>query len=711
MADIGKKHQENLNRIKDNIENSFNYFRENYLSFHSFRKFAFVSTLEDSDIALLKALKKPIIEFNILEAYMSRLLGEFSKQEPSVEICADDLTKPNPLMTEIVEGHFRHILSETEREGHSYEVYRDLISGGFSVFKIITEYANEKSFDQVIKLVRANDPTLCGFDPTAREKNKADGRYCVEVYPLTKSEAEAQGIDTDGLKFNRSEDLGGFQWSFKNQNEDVLMVADYYEKKNKKTKILKLSDGSIKTSEEYDLLLQEWEASGKIEQPPVIIGQRYSNIKIICRYRIVENKILEYIETDFKSLPLVFVDGNSIMYREGTAGAYRQCTRPLIYHAKGVQKLKNFAGQTLANELENMVQHKFKVSKESIPTGYEEAYKNVQQASLLVYNAFKDNDPNIPLSPPMEIGRIPAPPEVTNTFMIADQTTQNILGSYDAALGINNNQLSGIALVEAATQNNAVAMPYINGYLQGLSAAAQVMMEILPEYYSTPRTVPVVLKDGKRDYIRINDKELGNIDLNYDSNVLKVKVKAGVNFNVQKSRTIKYIIDLANAMPALGEFMNSKALPIIVENLDEIKGGDRLKVLANEFIQEKKEMSNQPQKPDPLTMKLMLEEQSLKLKQQQNQTEAALKASQIKVDSFGKETDRMKLALDAKQSQQDNMVKLDRHQAEKARTMADLAIKSADLMHKHKKEAIELHHKTNNKRVKYEDKELDSRSY
>jgi hypothetical protein len=406
----------------------------------------------------------------------------------------------------------------------------------------------------------------------------------------------------------------------------------------------------------------------------------------------------------------VFVDGNSIMYREGTTGAYKQCTRPLIYHAKGIQKLKNFAGQTLANELENMVQHKFKVAKESIPTGYEEAYKNVQQASLLVYNAFKDNDPNVPLPPPMEIGRIPAPPEVTNTFMIADQTTQNILGSYDAALGINNNQLSGIALVEAATQNNAVAMPYINGYLQGLSAASQVMMEILPDYYKTPRTVPVVLKDGKRDYIRINDEELGNIDLNYDSNVFKIKVKAGVNFNIQKSRTIKYIIELANAMPALGEFLNTKALPIIVENLDEIKGGDRLKILANEFMEEKKQSMNQPQKPDPMTMKLMLEEQSLKLKEQQNQTEAALKASQIRVDTFGKETDRMKLALDAKQSQQDNIVRLDKHQAEKARTMADLAIKSANLMHSHRKDAIELHHK-HNKREEHENKELDIGSY
>lgn len=696
MAEAAKRYQDQLQRIKTNIETSFDYFKDNYSTFHEFRKFTFVTGLEDPDIALLKNLKKPVIEFNILEAYISRLLGEFSKQEPSIEVSSEDLTAPDPLIVEIVEGHFRHILSETEKEGHSYEVYRDLLSGGFSVFKVITDYANSKSFNQVIKLIRAADPTLCGFDPTARLKNKQDGRYCVEVFPLTKEEAELQGIDIDGINFARkSDNISGFQWSYKNQNEDILMVADYYEKKNKRVKILKLSDESVKTADEYEEFLQQWEQEGRIEQPPAVVSQRYTNIITICRFRLVENKVIEYIETEFKSLPLIFVDGNSITYREGTAGAYKQTTRPLVYHAKGIQKLKNFAGQTLANELENMVQHKFKVSKESIPTGYEDAYRNIQQASLLVYNAFKDNDPSVPLAPPQEIGRIPAPPEVTNTFMLADQTTQNILGSYDAALGINNNQLSGIALIEAATQNNAVAMPYINGYLLGLSAAAQTIIEIIPEYYITSHTLPVILKNGERDFIKINDKELGNIDLNYDSNVFNVKIKPGVNFNIQKQKTIKYIIELSNAMPALSEFFNAKALPIIIDNLDEIKGGDRLKVLAKQFMDEKLKASQQPQAPDPVSIQLMLEQEALKLKQQQNQTEAALKASQIKVDSYGKETDRMKLAIQAEQSKQENIVKLDRHQAEKARTMADLAIKSADLMHKHRKETIELHHKIN----------------
>jgi len=687
-----------LSRIKKNIERAFNYFKDNYKTFHSFRRFTFVSTLDDADLNLLKALKKPMLEFNTTEAYVSRLLGEFSKQEPSLELYAEDSSKPDPLQVDIVEGLFRHLLDETERNGHSYEVYRDLISGGFSVFKVMTEYANEKSFDQVIKLKRVSDPTLCGFDPTAKLKGKQDGRFCVEIFPLTKEEAASYDIDTSDIKFSSSDAIGNFNWSYKNQDEDILIVADYYEKVIEDQEIVMLSDGTVSTKEEYNEVYNKFkkviketdsEESINVENYlPTINDSRTSTTTKIYRTRLVQNKIIEKIETDYLSLPLIFADGNSITYREGESGDYKQFTRPLVYHIRGIQKLKNFAGQTLANELENMVQHKFKVAKESIPAGYEEAYRNVQQASLLVFNAFKDNDPNVPLPPPMEIGRIPAPPEVTNTFMIADQTMQNILGSYDSALGINDNQLSGVAIKSAAAHSNATAMPYITGYLQALSDAAQTILELIPLYYKTNRTIPVITNDGKREFIKINDEELGGIHLNYDASALKVRVKAGLNFDLQKSNTIKYIVELSNAMPVLSEFFNTKALPVIVDNLNEMRGGDKLKGLVEEFLQEKKQAANAEKPQDPIMMGLEIEQEKLKQKDQQNKSEIAIKAAELELQSYGRETDRMKLALEEEKIHHSKNLDIDKHHSEKARTMAELAIKSADLVHKHKKDYL-----------------------
>jgi hypothetical protein len=687
-----------LKNIKKDIDKSYNHFKDNYKSFHDFRRFAFVSTLEESDLNFLRALKKPEIESNIIEAYISRLLGEFAKQEPSIEVRSEALTKPDPLMIDVVEGHFRHLLSDTGKDGHAYEVYRDLLSGGFSVFKVFTEYANEKSFDHVIKLQRVSDPTMCGFDPAAKLKGKTDSRYCFERFVLTKEEAKKYNIDPKKFGVGRSDDLGGLQWEYSSGDDERIMVVDYYEKVIEKGELLQLSDDSIVSRETYNEMKRNIKNILNADYPgedfkdltsehiPSIKKSRETDIVKIYRTRLTGSEIIERVETDYKSLPLIFVDGNSITYRESGTGKYKQVTRPLIFHAKGMQRLKNTAMQTLAYELENMVQHKWKVANGSVPPGQEEVYRNVQAASVLVYEPYKNNDLNFPLPPPMEVSRIPIPQEVMNTFMVAETTIQNILGSYDASMGINNNQLSGVALREAASHSNATAMPYIEGYLHGLSDAAQVILELIPLYYTTSRTIPVMLNNSKRDFIRINDHELGNISLSFDPSTLKVMIKAGLNFDAQKANTIQSIVQLSSSMPALSDFFNAKALPILIDNLSEMRGGDKLIGLVEDYMAEKKKAAEQNNTPDPVTAQIELEQEHLRLKEQEIKSNTAIKAAGLEIDSYGKETDRMKLALTEQQTSHSHMVELDKHHSEKARIMAELAIKSADLVHRHGKD-------------------------
>ncbi len=500
--EIAKKYVEELPRLKKNVRNTYTYFQPNYKRFNEFRRFVFDSSLTDDDKLVLDALKKPKIEFNIGEAYISRLRGEFSKQQPSIVVTADDGAKVSSELIDTVENHLRHILFDANKNGCEYNVYTDILSGGFSAIKVTTEYAHSMSFNQVIKFDRVYDPTLVGFDPLARQPHKGDGRFCFELFPKSREEFEEEypNIDLHGVDFTRNVD--GFNWSYSNNQEEILLICDFYEKKKRRKKIVELVNGHVMTMDDYADFVERWNASGMIEQAPAIKGSpRWTDIETICRYRFIETKMLEYVETDFPALPLIFVDGNSILIREGTnQGSFIQMTRPYIYHLKGLQQLKNFAGQTLANELENLVQHKFKVAKESLPDeqSYLDAYTNIQLANTLVYKAFKDNDPKQAVPAPMEIQRVPPPSEVISTFTLVDQMAQSILGSYDASLGINDNQLSGTAIVEGATQSNAAAMPYIVGFLQALTQIANIVVQMIPKYYKTSRTIPIVNAEGER---------------------------------------------------------------------------------------------------------------------------------------------------------------------------------------------------------------------
>ena len=83
---VNKTASDQLERIKKNVSTSYMYFKDNVTRYHEFRKYVFKESINQQQRAMLQQLQRPIIEFNILEAYVSRLLGEFSKHEPSIEV-------------------------------------------------------------------------------------------------------------------------------------------------------------------------------------------------------------------------------------------------------------------------------------------------------------------------------------------------------------------------------------------------------------------------------------------------------------------------------------------------------------------------------------------------------------------------------------------------------------------------------------------------
>lgn len=677
---VAKKHADQLKRIKTNIEKATSYFKNNADRFHEFRKFVFKCQLDDDDLDLLASLQKPQIEFNILNAYISRLCGEFSKQEPSITVRTHYGTPVDPAMIEVIEGHIRNILAESATDSTQYEAYKDSLSGGFSVFKVWTEYVNERSMDQVIRFGRAFEPTMCGFDPLARQPHKGDGRFCYEYYPYTKEEFKEKFPKVDIEKIEYTREAADFSWAYSNDKEDILVVCDYYEKKKSKRKLLKLANGVSLTEEEYIGHLAKWNESGFIQQPPAIVDERTTEIEIVHRYRLIGNQVLDHIETNYRYLPFVFVDGDSVLIKESEAGRLSQFTKPYIYHAKGAQRLKNFAGQTLANELENMIQHKFKVAQQALPEqeDYLDAYTNIQQANVLVWNAFANNDPDKPIPEPTEIQRIPTPPEVTNAFQLTDQNVQTILGSYDAALGINDNELSGVAIVEGATQSNAAAMPYVVNYMHALNQVAQIIMDLIPKYFVTPRTIPTQGMDGKKGYKLINHPQ--GQDVMYDANMLNVRVEAGVNFEVQKNRALMQINAMMQSSQMFAMFMNEN-MDILLDNMS-FRNVDIVRQRAEIWIKEQQQArQQQAQQPNPEMIKQQLKMKELEQKGKQMDIEAIMKEEELKLEQAN--IDAKKLDSMVKAGESINNVKIAdrRATAEEHKATADLHLKVREHLH------------------------------
>lgn len=689
MRDIAQKHIDRLAEIKETVQNAHTYFKENYNRYNEFRRFVFESSITPDEISLLASMNRPQLEFNVLEAYISRLLGEFSKQEPDIEVNAFDEDRADPLTINIVQQHLRHVFSDADNKHLRYEVYKDLLSGGFSSVKVMTDYEHPMSMSQVIKMERC-EPTLCGFDPSAKLAHKGDGDFCFQLFPKTKEQFKKEYPEVSISKISFRREFAGFNWSYTADHTDTVLMCDFYEKKMKEEHIVQLSDGRVMTTKEYRKLVDEWD---DITIPPRTVGKpRKTLLEKICRYRIVENEVLEYEETDFEMLPIVFVDGHSLMISSNNNGNIRQVTRPYVYHAKGAQRLKNFAGNSLANEIENTVQHKFMVAKEALPKedDYLEAYKNVQQASVLVYNSFAEDNPDMPIANPVrEIMRVPPPPEIAAAFAGSDSTIQNVLGSYDASLGINDNQLSGVAIVEAASQSNATAMPYIVGCLQGMQRLAQIYVNLMPKYIVTPRTLPFIDEEGRRRFIKVNQE--GGISMDFDTNVLNVSLKAGASFQVQKSRTINMVKELMGMSQEFAGFINSKGLRFVLDNM-EGKGIEELKDLVKEWTEEQKqqqaqamEMAQQEAQNTPAHIRAQTDAQKLQLDAQKNEQKFAIDVAKLQLE-------REKTILNAELTEESFEMQLMKSMMDKQSSDRDAKMTSIDMDRRHAHERDRLHH-------------------
>jgi hypothetical protein len=691
-----KSARDRLEVCKNNIEDYHTWFSPNFKRFNKFARFVCQSSLSKGEKDSLAARNMPQLEFNFLEAMISRLRAEFSQQEPTLNIVPiANATKIDPQTITLTENYIRSIISDSNKDNFEYDVFTDQLIGGFSTVKIYTDYASSKSFHQNIMIRRAYDPTMCIFDKLSQTSHKGDGRFCAEMYPKTSDEIKRlYGSDAvKNLTFKKNMD--SFSWSYKDiKGQEIALLSDYYDKKVKKKKIVQLLTGETLLEDEYEKYVEWWNSMSFI-QVPSVVNSRMAEIETICRYVLCETEVLDYEETDYRYLPLVFIDGNSRMIRDNDTGSCEQITRPYVYHAEGVQRLTNYAGNSLANELENMIQSKLMAPKEGIPLEYKDGYINWQQATTLIYNSYKEDDPNVPLPPPTAIPRVPAPPEIMQAFSMGDQMSRAILGNYDAALNSpNNSQLSGEAIVMGTMQSNAASKPYLVSYIKGWNRIGEIILDLVPKYITDERMIPQKGLNNKRSYAQVNG--MGQPILDYNSEDLEIRIEAGVNFEMQRTRSFEMLNRLMQTSPILNEYITTdiNGIEMLLDNVD-IRGIEALKQNVGAFVEEKKKMLEQQQhmaqQQQQIQLKMMQDNNPVMIKREEIQQKQQIDNRKLDIEQQKVDIQSYKTEEELKMDQQKVILEIGHISAQNLRSEVDLARKEMETQHVHTMDVLKFH--------------------
>lgn len=700
MSSFEKKDNDTLYRISENISRSMKENYGNIERYNNSREFIFKSTLSTKNRNSLAALNMPILEFNISEAFLSRLRGEFAESEPGVMTTIADDVKNTPELEqvrELIEGHLRYIFDEAKQNGTQISIFDEVTSGGFSVAKVYPKFEEGKTFRQKIVFEKCYDSTLTGFDVLARHSSKKDSDYCFELYPYPKDRFENTfNRKIEDVDFSKSQEK--FSWYYKVGDEEIVMVADYYEKKKVKSKIVELSNGKVINKKDYDKLIEEFSLNS-LEAPPVITQERELEEDRIFRYKLIGDTILSEEEIEYTDLlGHVFFDGNSVVLNCGGSRT-ELMNRPYLINCLGAQKLYNNLGVALADECQSISKHKILIAEESISPNYEDHITQPQKYDTLVYRAFYNNDPAKPNPQPIQMSRSAFPPEMFALFQYVPTLFQNILGSYDASLGINNNQLSGIAILQGSIHSSYTAKPFINKYILSLNRIAEIILDLIPRVYVNEMILPVITKEGGTNYMPVNGQ--GQPSLKYEPTSFKIKVSAGAGFAAQQTQAMTQLIQLSQSMPIFAQFMNTKGLRILVDNLN-IKGADLLKLMADEFMQELEQqkqaaMQAQQGQPNPLMMREQNKQMELQISAHKADMQAQIDMSKLALEQENLQLKRAELAGKVETEQGYLALGQEKLDAERASRIIEHTSKQLDQSHRHHKESLELHHKITGK--------------
>ena len=146
---------------------------------------------------------------------------------------------------------------------------------------------------------------------------------------------------------------------------------------------------------------------------------------------------------------------------------------------------------------------------------------------------------------------------------------------------------------------------------------------------------------------------------------------------------------MSQAMPIFGQFMNSKGLKVLIDNL-EIHGEEKLKELADSFMQEMAEqqkqqaqMQQEQMQNNPMVIKAKTEQAKVQLEAQQNQVENQIKGAEIAIEKQQADTDFLRVLNEMHSAKAQMIATQMKAHAEETRAAVDLAIKHADMKHSH----------------------------
>jgi hypothetical protein len=506
---------------------------------------------------------RPCLTINKLPQHVHQVTNEQRMNRPGIKVIpADD--KADVDVADVFNGVIRHIEYISDADVAYDTACENQVSYGEGYIRVLTEYCDDKSFDQDIKIGRIRNSFSVYMDPLIQDPAGADARWCFITEDIPKAEYERLYPDAAPISTLMSLGVGDqsiAQWI----GENTIRIAEYfYIEYEKHTLNLYPGNQTAFSGTPEDKMLRDM-----FGKP---IRNRQADRKKVKWCKINGYDILEERDWAGAYIPVVRVVGNEFevdgqMYVSG-----------LVRNAKDAQRMYNYWVSQEAEMLALAPKAPF-IGYGGQFEGYEQQWKT----------ANTNNWPYLEVNPDVTDGQgavLPLPqraqPPMASSGLLqakagAAEDIKSATGQYNASLGMTSNERSGKAILARQREGDIGTYHYVDNLARAIRHIGRQLVDLIPKIYDTERIARIIGEDGEPSTVKMNpsqqepvkrivDQEGTLIEKIYNPAVGKydVRVITGPGYATKRQEALESMAQLLQGNPQLWQVAGD----LFVKNMD-----------------------------------------------------------------------------------------------------------------------------------------------
>jgi len=506
---------------------------------------------------------RPCLTMNKLPQHVRQVTNDQRQNRPSIKVIPVD-DRADVEVAEIFDGMMRHIEYISDADVAYDTACENQVTYGEGYFRLLTEYCDDTSFDQDIKIGRVRNSFSVYMDPTIQDPCGADAKWCFITEDILREDYERMFPDAAPVSTLMSLGVGDqslSQWI----SQDTVRIAEYfYIDYERKTLNLYPGNVSVVEGEPED---KQMKAMG---MKPV--RTRQVDVQKVKWCKINGYEILEERDWAGRYIPVIRVVGNEFEV-DG-----RLYVSGLVRNAKDAQRMYNYWVSQEAEMLALAPKAPF-IGYAGQFEGYEQQWKtaNTQNWPYLEINPDATDGQGSVLPLPQRAMPPMAQTGLIQAKMGAAEDIKSTTGQYDASLGATSNERSGKAILARERQGDTGTYHFVDNLARAVRHAGRQLVDLIPKIYDTQRIARIIGLDGQTKMAKVDptqpepvrkivDQAGVVIDKIYNLGIGKydVCVTTGPSYMTKRQEALEAMSQLLQANPQLW----AVAGDLFVKNMD-----------------------------------------------------------------------------------------------------------------------------------------------